>query len=189
MPPRSRSTAFLIAIAGLVWFAACKSPQDLPNASRPNVVDTLTLYSLSGTDVGTPSGYLLFGPEIVDVGLLPVDPQHWFDFAFNIDAQPVLLPSGTFPGLPNVAGLQPSTAASFNEITTAPVDGYVIDQPLVIATGTLALARGPPSRVPHGPLVRQAARPEHQSIGLAGAVRGHGRPELRLPLGFRPPEQ
>jgi hypothetical protein len=78
----------------------------------------------------------------VDVGLPPTDPTQWFDFSFNIDSQPVLLPSGTFPGLPNVAGLQVSDATAFPAITIAPIDGYVIDKPLVISTGILVLARG-----------------------------------------------
>lgn len=141
MSSHLRFAAWFTAVAGLAVLAACKSPQELPNASIPNSVDMVTLYAVTGTDVGTPSGYSLIGPQVVDIGLPPADPQHWFDFAFNIDSQPVLLPSGTFPGLPNVAGLQVSNAASFDAITIAPINGYVIDKPLVISTGMLVLAR------------------------------------------------
>src|SRR5882672_6214695 len=112
MPARCRIVACLTAVAGLALLAACKSPQSLPNAQDINQVDTVTLYALSGTPVGTPSAYAVIGPQIVDVGQ-----SAKFDFVFNVDSQPVLMPSGTFPGLPNVAGLQRSTATSFNAIT------------------------------------------------------------------------
>ena len=64
-----------------------------------------------------------------------------FDFAFNIDSQPVFIPSGVFPGLPNVAGLQRAVAASFAALTEAPTGGYIFDRPLVISPGMLVLAR------------------------------------------------
>lgn len=136
MPSRFRITVCLTAVTGLALFAACKSPQNLPNAQIPNRTDTVTLYALSGTAPGTPSGYALIGPLVVYTERSPL-----FDFAFNIDSQPKLLPSGTFPTLPNVAGLQKSSATSFFTLREAPLDGYVIDQPLVISPGMLILAR------------------------------------------------
>ena len=139
MPSRFRFTVCLTTVAGLALFAACKSPQNLPNATIPNQSDTVTLYALSGTAPGTPSGYALIGPA----GPLVVytERSFTFDFAFDIDSQPKLLPSGTFPTLPNVAGLQKSSAASFFALREAPLDGYVIDQPLVIGPGMLILVR------------------------------------------------
>jgi hypothetical protein len=137
MPSRCRFATLLIAVAGLTALAACKSPQELPNAQIPNTVDTVTLYALNGTPVGTPSAYALIGPKVVDVGV----PPPVFDFAFNIDGDPVLMPSGTFPGLPNVAGLQRATSPTFGLILTAPIDGYVIDKPLVIGPEALVLMR------------------------------------------------
>jgi hypothetical protein len=136
MPSRCRFAACLTAVAGLALLVACRSPQDLPNATVVNTVDTVTLYALQGTAIGTPSAYALIGPEIVDMGLSAT-----FDFAFNIDSEPVLLPSGVFQGLPNVAALQKSNAPSFDAITKAPTDGYVNNKRLVIGVGMLVLVR------------------------------------------------
>jgi hypothetical protein len=135
MPSRCRFAASLITVAGLALLAACRSPQSLPNASIPNTVDTVTLYALQGTPIGTPSAYALIGPEIVHT-----DQTALFDFAFNIDSQPIFLPSGTFSGLQRNSGLQKSNTP-FNNIITAPTEGYVIDQPLVISVGLVALMR------------------------------------------------
>lgn len=136
MPSRCRFTACLTAVAGLALLAACKSPQDLPNAQIPNTVDTVTLYALRGTAPGTPSAYALIGPSIVHTELSVT-----FDFAFNIDSQPVLMPSGVFLGLPNVAALQTSNAPSFAMLTMSPTDGFVNNKPLVIDVGKLVLVR------------------------------------------------
>ena len=136
MPSRCRFAAGLTAVAGLASLVACKSPQDLPNAQVTNTVDTVTLYALNGTPIGTPSAYALIGPQIVHT-----DQSAVFDFAFNIDSQAVLLPSGAFAGLQRNSGLQKSNAASFAAVTMAPTDGYVLDKPLVIDVGTIALLR------------------------------------------------
>jgi hypothetical protein len=132
-----RIAAWISAVAGLALFAACKSPQNLPNAQIPNAVDTVTLYALNGTPIGTPSGFALLGPLIVHTDQPPVV----FDFAFNIDSQPVFLPSGVFPGLQKNSGLQKSTAPSFAAVTMAPTDGYIIDKRVVIAEGEIVLLR------------------------------------------------
>lgn len=97
-------------------------------------MDTVTLYALNGTPIGTPSAYALIGPEIVHT-----DQTATFDFAFNIDSQPVFMPSGLFPGLQRNSGLLPSTATSFDAITAAPTQGYVMDHSVVVSVGTLLL--------------------------------------------------
>jgi hypothetical protein len=145
MLSRFRFAACITAVAGLALFAACKSPQNLPNAQFPNTVDTVTLYALNGTPIGTPSAYALCGgsstgctvPQIVHTDQPPVV----FDFAFNIDSQAVFLPSGVFPGLQKNSGLQTSNAPSFAAVTTAPTDGYIIDKRLVITEGAVVLLR------------------------------------------------
>jgi hypothetical protein len=136
MPSRCRFAAGLTAVAGLALLAACKSPQDLPNAQVANTIDTVTLYALNGTPPGTPSAFALIAPQIVQT-----EQSTAFDFAFNIDSQAVLLPSGSFPGLQKNSGLQKSNAATFAAVTMAPTDGYILDKPLVIDVGTIALVR------------------------------------------------
>ena len=133
---RCRFAAWIAAVTGLALLAACKSPQGLPNAQNANTVDTVTLYALNGTPIGTPSAYALIGPEIIHT-----DQKAVFDFAFNIDSEPALLPSGVFPGLQKTSGLQKSNAPSFAAITMAPTDGYVGDKRLAISTGSLVLLR------------------------------------------------
>ena len=96
----------------------------------------MTLYALNGTAPGTPSAYALSGANPVHTELSPV-----FDFAFNIDSQPKLIPSGVFLGLPNVAALQTSNAPSFVALTMSPTDGFINNKPLVIDVGKLVLAR------------------------------------------------
>jgi hypothetical protein len=136
MPSRRRFAACFSAAAGLALIVACKSPQSLPSAQVVNTVDTVTLYALSGTAPQTPSAYALIGPVVVSTAL-----SSTFDFAFDIDSEPVLLPSGTFPGLPNVAALQRSNAPSFAALTMAPTDGYINNKRLVIGPGMLVLVR------------------------------------------------
>jgi hypothetical protein len=136
MPPRrSARCAFALAVAGLALFA-CRSPQSLPPAQFVNVVDTVTLYALSGTPFTTPSAYALPGPQVVRT-----DQTTGFDFAFNIDTlgQPMLVPGGAL-GLPKDAGLL-RTGSTFESITQAVTEGYILDKPLVIVVGTVAFAR------------------------------------------------
>ena len=104
----------------------------------------MTLYALGGTAVGTPSAYALIGPEIVHA-----DQSILFDFAFNIDSQPKLLPSGAFATLQRTSGLQKSNT-SFENLTEAPSDGYVVDKALPISVGTVALVRSRTQICPDG---------------------------------------
>jgi hypothetical protein len=136
MPSRCRFATCLTGVAGLALLGACGSGGTLANASIPNTVDTVTLYAVNGTAIGTPSAYALIGPQIVDVGQSTV-----FDFAFNIDPGPLLLPSGVFQGLQKASGLQKSNASSFDALTLAPTDGYVGDRALAISVGTVVLLR------------------------------------------------
>jgi len=144
MPSRCRFAACLTAVAGLAVLGACGAGQILANPTIPNTVDTVTLYALRGTDVGTPSAYALIGPQIVYA-----DRSIVFDFVFNIDSQPALLPSGAFPGLQKTSGLQKSNT-SFGNLTDAPRDGYVVDRALPISAGTVALVRSRSQICPDG---------------------------------------
>jgi hypothetical protein len=137
MRSRRRFAACLTAVAGLAVLGACGAGQILANPTILNTVDTVTLYALKGTAIGTPSAYALIGPQIVYADRTPV-----FDFAFNIDSQPapVLLPSGAFPGLENTSGLQ-TTGTAFASVTMAPTDNYVGNRALPISVGMVLLLR------------------------------------------------
>jgi hypothetical protein len=137
MLSRRRSAGCALAVLGLALLAACTNSLGLPAAQITNKIDTVTLYALSGTPFTTPSAYALNGALIVRTDQTTV-----FDFAFNIIDplnQAVLLPSGALR-LPRTPGLQRSSSA-FNTITTAPVDGYELDNPVVVDTGVVLVVR------------------------------------------------
>ena len=125
MRSRRSSLALALGVIGLALLAACNSSL-LPPATFTNVVDTVTLYALNGTALGTPSAYSIIGRLLVRT-----ETSVAFDFAFNFDSlgQPVLLPIGAI-GLSGTnplaePGFQVSSA-TFDAIDLAPVDGYVV---------------------------------------------------------------
>ena len=66
------------AVAVYSVSSACSSATSLPPVQFDNVVDTTTLYALTGTPIGEPSGY-------DGIGAVPVrtDLNAPFDFASN----------------------------------------------------------------------------------------------------------
>ncbi len=116
--------------------AACGGDMQLPDPTTENVVDTVTIYALNGTAIGTKSAF-----DMV-IGLLARPELHEkYDFAFDIDsANRALLLPGNLSGLPSSAGLQES-AVSFDEIVRAPIDDYVSDTALVLDVGTVFIGR------------------------------------------------
>ncbi len=140
MRSRLWSLALGLGVTGLTLLAACSS-SPLPPALYVNVVDTVTLYALEGTPLGTPSAYALNGRRLVRT-----ETSIAFDFAFNFDSlgQPVFLPIGAIGlGTSNVntdPGLQVSSA-TFDNVTIAPTDGYEVDKPFSVAAGVVAVAR------------------------------------------------
>src|SRR6266436_5043672 len=138
MRARRLPAAFALAVTGLTLLAACTNSLVAP-ANVENVVDTVTLYALSGTPLATPSAYAINGRLRVRI-----DQSLLFDFAFNFDSQrrPVFLPAGAL-GLPTVTlqpGFQLSTAP-FVDLTLAPLDGYETANPFVVDIGSVVLAR------------------------------------------------
>ncbi|MEK7379811.1 MAG: hypothetical protein AAB075_02230 [Gemmatimonadota bacterium] len=110
--------------AGLAVFGllACGDPNQLPPANFQNVVDTLTVYALSGTEVWRPSGY-----AATEFRVVRLDQTNSADFAFDIrGTQPVLLPAQAI-GQPGSRSLSPgllNTPLVFDEITYAENSGY-----------------------------------------------------------------
>jgi hypothetical protein len=125
------------AAAGLMAVvAACGEGTQLPDPTTENAIDTVTIYALNGTAIGTESAF-----DIV-VGLARRPELHQeYDFAFDIDSanRAILLP-GNLSGLPSSAGLQVSST-SFDEIVRAPLDEYVSDTALVVQMGMVFLGR------------------------------------------------
>lgn len=124
--------------AGLL--AGCGNPNDLPDATIPNVESTATLSALTGTPVARPSAY-----SVAEATTVRSDQGGAFDFAFNIDpsGQAVLLPLAVL-GL----GVQTGTNAgfikvdqTFEAIESAPLNGYVTADTIHIAVGERYVVR------------------------------------------------
>ena len=141
MHSRRSFCALVAAVIGIALFAACSSTL-LPPATLANVVDTVTLYALGGTPLGTPSAYSIAGrtPVRIELGTS-------FDFTFDFDAlgHPVLVPAGVYPHLilndtTTQPGFQPS-AIPFASVTLAPREGYEVINPFTVDNDAVVLAR------------------------------------------------
>jgi hypothetical protein len=140
--PRHAFRFVLLVVAGL---AACGGDDGLPANPQANVIDTVTIGSLTGTPITTPSGFSVAN------GAVRTDLSADFDFAFNIDGgQLVFLPRAEL-GLPSTTanpGLQRRNEA-FDDIDRAESNGYVTDDPVPFSIGDRFMVR---SRVVCGSL-------------------------------------
>ncbi|PYO63651.1 MAG: hypothetical protein DMD49_08480 [Gemmatimonadetes bacterium] len=140
MRSRLWSLALALGFTGLTLLAACNT-SPLPPAAFVNVIDTVTLYALDGTPLGTPSAYSMNGRRLVRTETSIV-----FDFAFNFDSlgRPVFLPSGAIRLGTGNANTDPgfqSSSATFANVTIAPTDGYEADKPFLAVVGNVTVAR------------------------------------------------
>ncbi len=129
------------ACLGILGFAllcsvACGDSTGLPPASIANLIDTTTLFALRGTSIPSPSAY-----DVVFQRERRTDQGEAFDFAFDIDSTGValILPS-TVLGIPTEAGVQ-IAEQPFDDIVTAPTDGFVRDSAISISVETVFVAR------------------------------------------------
>ena len=125
--------AVVVAAAAV---AACGDDFTLPPPGAANRVDTVSVYALTGTAVGVPSGYQLEFRRVVRT-----DQTSLFDFAFDITpaGDPVFLPTGPL-GLGEASGLQVATAP-FDSIGIAPTSGYVYNAPAAADSGAELLVQ------------------------------------------------
>ena len=133
-----RSRFFLgsgAALAMVIVAGACSSTLGPPTATVDNVVDTVTLYALTGTPVGTPSAYNIQAP-----GPVRTDSEPGYDFSFDLTGgQGALYPQGALFGLGRTSALQ--YANSFDATTTAPTAGWNDSTALNVSVGTVVLVR------------------------------------------------
>jgi hypothetical protein len=132
-----KAAPFILAVATLA--AACSASQ-LPPAQLSNVIDTVTLGALDGSALQWPAAY-----SVADGQAVRTDQSANFDFIYNVDpsGHHVLLPlevvglgssGGTDPGLQKVS-------VTFENLLSAPLDGYVSNDTLTIAVGDVIAAR------------------------------------------------
>ena len=153
MPPRRSSVVLAAASAVASLALACGNATGLPAANITNVVDTVSLYALRGTDISLPSAYTLEGALAVRT-----DQTTLVDLAFDFDSigEPALFPTGAIH-LGTFSGLQRVTTP-FDTITLAPTGSYVFDKPLALDTGTIVLVRSRPTTCVFGPTVSLYAK-------------------------------
>lgn len=136
MPRISLSRFCLALCAGVVFVSACGESYGLPPATAENTIDTVQLWALTGTPIGTPSAYdgviaLTVRPELGDL----------FDVAFEIDSTgATVLQTASTLGLGSTAGILLADVP-FDSIARAPLDNYVVDSVTVIAVGTVMIVR------------------------------------------------
>jgi len=125
---------FMMALLACVAIAACGNPLGLPAAFISNVVDTVSLYALSGTPVSLPSGCSLIARHTVRT-----DQGSPFDFAFDIDTAGTsrIYPTGALK-LGQQSGLQLS-AQEFDSIKIAPTGNYKLDSAQVVNVNTVLI--------------------------------------------------
>lgn len=148
-----RSLARLIVLGTVLTLnAACGEPTRLP-AQDAVVSRSLTVYALSGSDIDLPSA-------ISFAALFAVRASGVFDYevAFDIDAAgnavayPLALIAAEEAN-PRRVGLL-KVPGTFEQLTSAPRDGYVYDQPLVLAKGdVVAVESQIPCSYPYPPVV------------------------------------
>lgn len=130
----------VIRFASLLLAAAvvgCSDDDRLGDPSTPNIVDTVTIGSLVGTPITTPSGFSVLG------GAIRTDRTAEFDFAYNIDAgQHVFVPRAVLGIVSSTAnpGLQ-RQEAEFDAIEVARSNGYVTEESVPVAVGERYVVR------------------------------------------------
>ncbi|MBA3259297.1 MAG: hypothetical protein H0T68_07530 [Gemmatimonadales bacterium] len=136
-PARLGFHAALLLLAGLV--VGCGDDDNLPDPATPNIVDTLTLGSLVGTPIVTPSGFSVAN------GTVRTDQSADFDFAYNIEpgGRQVFLPRAAL-GLPSPTTADPGLQRrdeTFDEIDEAQSNGYTTEDPVPFALGDRFVVR------------------------------------------------
>jgi hypothetical protein len=137
--PRIRPLLQLLALAAL---AACGDEDSLPDPTSQNIVDTVTVGSLTDTPITTASGFS------VSAGAIRTDLDPGFDFAYDIEGLPetgrkVMLPRAVL-GITSNGTAEPGVMRreeSFDDIDVAPSNGYVTDSAVTVALGERYVVR------------------------------------------------
>lgn len=135
-----RLPPLLSLLAVVATVSACSDNANLAPASIPNVVDTFTIGSLTGSPVSIPSAY-----SVADGNVVRTDLTSAFDFAYDVDAtgQHVLLTlevmrlvttNGSGPGVQ-------FTSKPFDQLSQAPSNGWITGDTVKVDSGTVLLLR------------------------------------------------
>jgi hypothetical protein len=138
MPTIRRLLPFLALSAA----AACSDSDNLPDPTEENLVDTVTVGSLTDTPITTASGFSVIG------GAVRTDLDPTFDFAYDIQGDPA---TGTSLFLPSAAlGIEFGNSAqpglmrrdeAFDDIDAAPSNGYITEEAVPVTLGERYIVR------------------------------------------------
>jgi hypothetical protein len=111
------------AILAMLALAACSDANSIPDATFSNVIDTVVVYAISGTE-GVPAERILDDPAKPGA-----DRQHHFGGLWLRPhaGRTRCSPSGRDDGSPGASGVDPGlqhTDLAFDEITLAESDNY-----------------------------------------------------------------
>ena len=139
--PTIRRLLPLLALSAAA--AACGDSDNLPDPTEENLVDTVTVGSLTDTPIATGSGF-----AVGSVLPIRVDQDPGFDFAYDIQGEP---DTGTSVFLPRAAlGIESGGTAepglmrrdeAFDDIEAAPSNGYVTEEAVPVALGERYIVR------------------------------------------------
>jgi hypothetical protein len=137
--PRIRAVSMLLVLTVL---AACGSDDSLPDPTSENLVDTVTVGSLTDTPITTASGFS------VSAGAVRTDLDPGFDFAYDIEGPPetgrkVMIPRAVL-GITSAGTAEPGVMRreeSFDDIHDAPSNGYITDSMVTVALGERYVVR------------------------------------------------
>jgi len=132
----------LLPLLALSAVAACGDNDNLPDPTDENVVDTVTVGSLTDTPITTASGFS------VSLGAIRTDLSPDFDFAYDIQGDPatgtkVILPRAAL-GIVSGSSAEPGVMRrdeTFDEIEAAPSNGYVTEEAVPVALGERYIVR------------------------------------------------
>ncbi|HYC30679.1 MAG TPA: hypothetical protein VEB59_00235 [Gemmatimonadales bacterium] len=130
---------FRLLLASTAAAGVACSDDGLGDPNRANIIDTVTIGSLTGTPILTPSGYA------VENGAVRTDLTTQFDFAYNVetDGRRVFLPKAAL-GLPSATTADPGLQRrdeSFDGITVARSNGYVTEEAVPVQLGERYVVR------------------------------------------------
>ncbi|HEY9506432.1 MAG TPA: hypothetical protein VIQ27_10700 [Gemmatimonadales bacterium] len=137
--PRIYALSMLFALAAL---AGCGDEDSLPDPTTRNLVDTVTVGSLTDTPITTASGFS------VSAGAVRTDLDPGFDFAYDIEGPPetgrkVMLPRAAL-GITSTGTAEPGVMRrneAFDDIDVAPSNGYTTDSAVTVALGERYVVR------------------------------------------------
>jgi hypothetical protein len=144
LPGLMRPTAALPFLAALL-VGACGDANFLNPATSENAVINVRLWAIQGTPIHLPTAW-----SVPLRTRIRMDQNANFDFAFDIDptGRAVLLPRGAF-GLTTGSGNPGlfTAATAWDEITVAPINGYLVSDTIPVTVGQILYVRSAVSGV------------------------------------------